>query len=208
MWTDDTNQWNGLKLRNPPGANLCYLNTALNCLGVNSKLKGMFTNECSGLEDGSKRKILDEVKNLFLLNGQVGDTSRLREFLHEKFDRFEKGEQNDAANALLSLLECVPSAENYCRLGLTVIRTCEECGLETPIIDRDQWGILLGDGSVEEKTLQAAVDEWVSRVSTIERNCVCKSSTSGELLAGPQNLQQIIGRHWKYHKRLIFYMSR
>ena len=46
--------------------------------------------------------------------------------------------------------------------------------------------MLLGDGSVEEKTLQAAIDEWVSRVSTIECNCVCKSSTSGELLAGPE----------------------
>ena len=168
MWTDDGNQWDGLKLRNPPGTNLCYLNTALNCLGLNSKLKLLFNNECRGLEEQSKSSILNEIKNLFLLNGQIGDASKLRELLHKKFHRFEQGEQNDAADAFLSMLECVKGTENLCRFGLHVIQTCEECGLEKSKVDRNQWGMLLGDGSVEGKTLQNAVDEWVSKVSNLE----------------------------------------
>ena len=68
MGTNDANQWNGLQLRNPPGTNFYYLNTALNCMGLNSKLKLMFNNDCGGVEEERKRDILNEAKNLFLLN--------------------------------------------------------------------------------------------------------------------------------------------
>ena len=51
------------------------------------------------------------------------------------------------------MLECVTGAENHCSLGLRVIQTCEDCGLEKSKVDRNQWGMLLGDGSVEGKML-------------------------------------------------------
>ena len=128
METNDAKQWNGLKLRNPPGTNLCYLNTALNCLGINSKLKVMFNNECHGLKELSKKNILNEAKNLFLRNGRIGDASKLRELLQKKFKRFEQGEQNDAADAFLSLLECVTGAKNFVASDYTLSKHARSAG--------------------------------------------------------------------------------
>ena len=175
MVTDDGNRWDGIKLKNPPGTNLCYLNAALNCMGNSSTLRSLIYKEClSGLEDLSNKRILSEVNDLFRLQGRIGDASELRELLHEKFNRFEAGEQKDAANAFLSILECLIGAKEHCGLELRVKTTCLECGFEKSRIDSNQWGILLGDSSTVGKTLQEAVNEWVSRVSTVEFACVCK----------------------------------
>ena len=71
---------------------------------------------------------MTELKNTLRLQDIVGDSSMLRRLLNAKFNRFEEGEQNDAADAFFSILECVSGADNYCRLNIKVNYTCVECG--------------------------------------------------------------------------------
>ena len=164
----------GVKLRNPYGTNLCYLNTAINCVAMNNKLRSLALGSEVGQGGLAEEDVLRELKNILRLQDIVGDSSNLRHLLHVKFNRFEEGEQNDAADAFLSILECVSGAGNYCRLNIKVNYTCVECGFKKSKIDDTQLSLMLFDASNVNKTLQDAVDQWVSRISMVEFSCECK----------------------------------
>ena len=89
----------GVKLRNPCGTNLCYLNTAINCVAMNTKLRSLALVAEVGQRKLAEEDVLTELKNILRLQDIVGDSSMLRRLLHAKFNRFEEGEQNDAADA-------------------------------------------------------------------------------------------------------------
>ena len=165
---------NGVKLRNPCGTNLCYLNTAINCVAMNKKLRSLAFEAEVGQRKLAEEDVLTELKNILRLQDIVGDSSMLRRLLHAKFNRFEEGEQNDAADAFFSILECVSGADNYCRLNIKVNYTCVECGFKKSKIDDTQLSLMLFDASNINITLQDAVDQWVSRISMVEFSCECK----------------------------------
>ena len=83
----------------------------------------------------------------------------LRRLLHAKFNRFEEEEQNDAADAFLSILECVSGADNYCHLNIKVNYTCVECGFNKSKIDDNQLSLILFEASYVNKTLHDTVDQ-------------------------------------------------
>ena len=89
----------GVKLRNPCGTNLCYLNTAINCVAMNTKLRSLALVAEVGQRKLAEEDVLTELKNILRLQDMAGDSSNLRRILHAKFKRFEEGEQNDAADA-------------------------------------------------------------------------------------------------------------
>ena len=137
----------GVKLRNPYGTNLCYLNTAINCVAMNTKLRSLALVAEVGQRKLAEEDVLTELKNILRLQDIVGDSSMLRRLLHAKFNRFEEGEQNDAADAFFSILECVSGADNYCRLNIKVNYTCVECGFKKSKIDDTQLSLMLFDAS-------------------------------------------------------------
>ena len=94
----------GVKLRNPCGTNLCYLNTAINCVAMNTKLRSLALVAEVGQRKLAEEDVLTELKNILRLQNIVGDSSMLRRLLHVKFNRFEEGEQNDATDAFFPFL--------------------------------------------------------------------------------------------------------
>ena len=164
----------GVKLRNPFGTNLCYLNTAINCVAMSKQLRLLAFEAGVGQRELAGEDVLTELKNILHLQDIVGDFLMLRRLLHVKVNRFEEGEQNDAADAFLSILECVSGADNYCRLNMKVDYTCVECGFTKSKIDDNQLNLMLFDASNVNKTLQDAVVQWVSRISMVEFSCECE----------------------------------
>ena len=76
----------------------------------------------------SANNISRELKSLLRLENEEGNSSKLRRLLNIEFNRFEEGEQNDAADAFLSMLGFISGALHYFRLKSRVHYTCLECG--------------------------------------------------------------------------------
>ena len=89
----------GVKLVNPFGTNLCYLNTEINCVAMNKKLRPLAFEAEVGQSKLEEEDVLTELKNILLLQDNVVDFSMLMRLLHVKLNRFEEGEQNDAADS-------------------------------------------------------------------------------------------------------------
>ena len=68
----------GLKLRNPCGTNLCYLNTAINCVAMNNKLRSLALDSEVGQRKLAEEDVLTELKNILRLQDNVGDSLMLR----------------------------------------------------------------------------------------------------------------------------------
>ena len=57
----------GVKLRNPFGTNLCNLNTAINCVALNNKLRSLAFEAEVGQRKLAEEDILTELKNILRL---------------------------------------------------------------------------------------------------------------------------------------------
>ena len=70
----------GVKLRNPCGTNLCYLNTAINCVAMNNKLRSLALDSEVGQGELSEEAVLRELKNILRLQDIVGDSFKSTAF--------------------------------------------------------------------------------------------------------------------------------
>ena len=57
----------GVKLRNSCGTNLCYLNTAINCVAINKKLRLLAFEAEVGQRKSAEEYVLTELKNILRL---------------------------------------------------------------------------------------------------------------------------------------------
>lgn len=63
----------GMKLRNPFGTNLCYLNTVINCVAVNKTFKALALGSEVGQRKLAEEDVLTELKNILRLQNMVGN---------------------------------------------------------------------------------------------------------------------------------------
>ena len=68
-----------------------------------------------------------ELKRLMSLNGNTGDTVILRRLLGQLFGLFRETRQNDAGDALFSILECLPQIEKMFSISFRFVRACISC---------------------------------------------------------------------------------
>ena len=207
MSKEETTYVSGVKLKNPLGSNQCYLNTAINCVAVNPQLRALVFGE-EIQQEISANDISRELKSLLRLENEVGNSAKLRRLMNIEFNRFEEGEQNDAADAFLSMLGCISGALHYFRLKIRVQYTCVECGHQKSKIDDDQLSIMLYDASNVMISLQEALDRWVSKTSIVEFSCECKERCIMGSIPVAENKYTKHRKYMTFWIRQIFYISR
>ena len=102
------------------------------------------------------------------------DTFLLRKSLTHMFPLFKDDVQHDAADAYLSLLQCIPNADKLCSLKLRRFRSCVECARQRVLEVNEEWCVMLKRDGTNEKSLQHAINEWYEETSTIDYECECK----------------------------------
>ena len=121
-----------------------------------------------------QQKIVEELKRILFSEDSVRDAHLLRQSLTDVFPVFKDDVQHDAADAYLSLLQCIPNTENLCSLKLRRYRSCVECPRVNVLEVNEEWCIMLKRDDTKVKSLQYAINEWCEEESTIFYNCECK----------------------------------
>ena len=121
-----------------------------------------------------KSNVLKELKRLVFEEIGVRDATILRMLLVKSFPIFTEDVQHDAADAYLSIIECLPDAKMLCSLKLRKNRVCIECNNIDTTDDSNEWCMMLNYRETTVRTLQEAVDEWCNTTSRIDYECNCK----------------------------------
>ena len=144
----------GIRLRNITGVD-CFINVAVNVLATTEAIRRVICEEGNieddptennsgtvlrniednwgnasnrGIISNDKRFVIRELSRLMKLRGEsIGDTITLRKLLSQFLGIFGEIRQNDAGDALFSILECLPHIEKMFNVSLRYVRTCLDC---------------------------------------------------------------------------------
>ena len=112
----------GAGIREEPGMN------TVNGIGIGDiRVDSPNDNQGAIASHGVHFLVAQELKRLMSLNGNPGDTVILRKLLGQLFGLFREKSQNDAGDALFSILECLPQIEKMFSISFRFIRACVSC---------------------------------------------------------------------------------
>ena len=202
----------GIRFRNVTGVD-CFINVAVNVLAtteairrsiceegnnedvstennsgtVLSNIEGNWGNASNmSITPSDKRFVIRELSRLMELRGEsIGDTIMLRKLLSQFFGIFGEIRQNDAGDALFSILECLPHIEKRFNISLRYVRTCLDCR-NTKVSEASEGFINLDSHNYGGNVigLQEALNAYQSSQGEMLMNCMCtsaneKSGTTG-----------------------------
>ena len=101
-----TNRREGLGrgLVNPPGMNICYLNSLVQALNsFDIFVEPLLAKPAAGGVRGELKRLVSQLRHSDIL--QPESTNTLREMLHQKYGEFSMGRQCDAEEALTQILQ-------------------------------------------------------------------------------------------------------
>ena len=159
---DEPITFKGIKLVNPPGENLCYINAT-----VNAFLK------CKSIMNLVQSNLNCDIINILRLvnNNEVSDGPEcLRNLLiTKKHEQFQNKHQMDPDEFMRYLLPLSPSLTDICNITIAFTDTCNAC-LEETQVTADCVGL---QASINDNSIGSIIKK--DMVSSVEANCTkCK----------------------------------
>jgi hypothetical protein len=166
----------GISLKNPNGANLCYVNSCINLLLHSEKV-------LNNLKNNQNNELVKLLLSFALGNGAQIAT-HLRDSVAMKSPQFGNTNQQCPAEFLLSLINSVECLKDLTRLEMMVTYECQVCKVITNSPTTEEFLMLtenIKGGNISEIYLN-------NRTSYLQKNCqVC-----GTTLADHNSTQTMI----------------
>ena len=163
----------GAGIREEPGMN------TVNGIGIRDiRVYSPNDNQWAIASNGVHFLVAQELKRLISLNGNPGDTVILRKLLGQLFGLFREKRQNDAGDALFSILECLPQIEKMFSISFRFIRACVSCNSKKVKEEREGF-INLGYLNYGDKklSLQEALEAYENSEGELVMECLCDGSS-------------------------------
>ena len=169
----------GVRLENPLGANLCFVNVCVNVLLNVRHIRSLIPSD----------QVLTLLQN-FLKNASILQSAKdLRQLLATKFQNFANTDMHDSSEALECLIESSEELKKAFKFILKTVFECAQCGTKSST--EESW-ICLKLYNLQGKSIQELLESNLGKVSTTKKLCGNKKCTSNKEGGGKHNRTESI----------------